>query len=121
VVLGVRVLRSWELYRPRQQWTIERFFEGRDLRVEQIGVVMYFVLGLLGIAGALRLRSRGQPLRILLAPFVLVTLVSLGAYGFTRFRVAAEPALVVLASVTLAAAAARLRRGRPAARQTQAL
>jgi 4-amino-4-deoxy-L-arabinose transferase-like glycosyltransferase len=121
VVLGVRVLRSWELYRPRQQWTIERFFEGRDLRVEQIGVVMYFVLALLAIAGALRLRSRGQPLRILLAPFVLVTLVSLGAYGFTRFRVAAEPALVVLASVTLAAAAARLRRGRPAARQTQAL
>ncbi|HEX4718061.1 MAG TPA: glycosyltransferase family 39 protein [Thermoleophilaceae bacterium] len=120
VVLGVRVLRSWELYRPRQQWTIERFFEGRDLRVEQIGVVMYFVLVLLGIAGALRLRSRGQPLRILLAPFVLVTLVSLGAYGFTRFRVAAEPALVVLASVTLAAAAARLRRGRRAARQTQA-
>src|SRR3954454_14961737 len=29
VVLGVRALRSWELYRPRQQWTIERFFEGR--------------------------------------------------------------------------------------------
>jgi 4-amino-4-deoxy-L-arabinose transferase-like glycosyltransferase len=121
VVLGVRVLRSWELYRPRQQWTIERFFEGRDLRVEQIGVVMYFALVLLAIAGALRLRSRGQPLRILLAPFVLVTLVSLGAYGFTRFRVAAEPALVVLASVTLAAAATRFRPGRPAAHQTQAL
>jgi 4-amino-4-deoxy-L-arabinose transferase-like glycosyltransferase len=107
VVLAVRVLRSWEFYRPRQQWTIERFFEGRDLRVEQIGVAMYYVLALLAIAGALRLRSRREPLRILLSPFVLVTLVSLGAYGFTRFRIAAEPALVVLASVTLAVLAAR--------------
>jgi 4-amino-4-deoxy-L-arabinose transferase-like glycosyltransferase len=117
VVLTVRVLRSFELYRPRQQWTIERFFEGRDLRLEQIGVAMYYALALLAIAGALRLRARGQPLRILVAPFVLVALVSLGAYGFTRFRIAAEPALVVLAAVALAALWERLRPGRPAARQ----
>jgi 4-amino-4-deoxy-L-arabinose transferase-like glycosyltransferase len=120
VVLAVRVLRSWELYRPRQQWTIERFFEGRNLRVEQIGVVMYYVLVLLGIAGALRLRTRRQPLRILLSPFVLVVLVSLGAYGFTRFRIAAEPALVVLASVTLAALWQRLRSERRAAQPVPA-
>src|SRR5436190_11622690 len=102
VVMAVRVLRSWELYRPRQQWTIERFFEGRDLRLEQLGVLMYYGLVLLAIAGAVRLRARREPLRILLAPFVLVVLVSLGAYGFTRFRIAAEPPLVVLAAVTLA-------------------
>jgi 4-amino-4-deoxy-L-arabinose transferase-like glycosyltransferase len=116
VVMTVRVLRSWELYRPRQQWTIERFFEGRDLRVEQIGVAMYYVLALLAIAGAVLLRRRGQPLRIVLSPFALVVLVSLGAYGFTRFRIAAEPAIVVLASVTLAAAADRLARERRAQR-----
>ena len=115
VVMAVRVLRSWELYRPRQQWTIERFFEGRDLRVEQIGVVMYYGLVLLAIAGALRLRARREPLRMLLAPFVLVVIVSLGAYGFTRFRIAAEPALVVLAAITLAALWERFRRGRSAA------
>ena len=117
VVLTVRVLRSWELYRPRQQWTIERFFEGRDLRVEQIGVAMYFALVLLAIAGALRLRARGQTLRILAAPFVLVVLVSLGAYGFTRFRIAAEPALVVLAAVSLVALWERVRPAPRAARQ----
>jgi hypothetical protein len=118
--MAVRVLRSWELYRPRQQWTIERFFEGRDLRVEQLGVGMYYVLVLLAIAGGLRLRSRGQPLRLLLAPFVLVVLVSLGAYGFTRFRIAAEPALVVLASVTLAALWEARRSGRRAVRPAPA-
>ena len=116
VVMTVRVLRSWELYRPRQQWTIERFFEGRDLRVEQIGVAMYYLLALLAIAGAVLLRRRDQPLRIVLSPFALVVLVSLGAYGFTRFRIAAEPAIVVLASVTLAAAADRLARERRAQR-----
>src|SRR6476661_6162956 len=116
VVMTVRVLRSWELYRPRQQWTIERFFEGRDLRVEQIGVAMYYLLALLAIAGAVLLRRRGQPLRILLSPFALVVLVSLGAYGFTRFRIAAEPAIVVLASVALTAAADRLARERRAQR-----
>jgi 4-amino-4-deoxy-L-arabinose transferase-like glycosyltransferase len=120
VVMAVRVLRSWELYRPRQQWTIERFFEGRDLRVEQIGVVMYFLLVVLGFAGAVRLRSMGQPLRILVAPFVLVVLVSLGAYGFTRFRIAAEPALVVLAAVAVAALWERTRRRRRAAPPAQA-
>jgi len=116
VVMTVRVLRSWELYRPRQQWTIERFFEGRDLRVEQIGVAMYYLLALFAIAGAVLLRRRGQPLRILLSPFALVVLVSLGAYGFTRFRIAAEPAIVVLASVALTAAADRLARERRARR-----
>jgi 4-amino-4-deoxy-L-arabinose transferase-like glycosyltransferase len=114
VVLTVRLLRSWELYRPRQQWTIERFFEGRDLRLEQLGVAMYYVLALLGIVGAVQLRRRGQPLRILLAPFVLVVLVSLGAYGFTRFRIAAEPPLVVLAAVTLAHLSERRRAPRAA-------
>jgi 4-amino-4-deoxy-L-arabinose transferase-like glycosyltransferase len=113
VVAVVRVLRTWELYRPRQQWTIERFFEGRDLRVEQAGVLAYYALAALAIAGAVKLRRRGQPLGILLAPLVLVTLVSLGAYGFTRFRVGAEPALVVLAAVTLAARPPRARPDRP--------
>lgn len=103
VVLTVRLLRSWELYRPRQQWTIEHFFEGRDLRVQQLGVAMYFLLVALALAGARRLRARAEPLRVLAAPFVLVVIVSLTAYGFTRFRIAAEPALVVLAAVTLAA------------------
>jgi 4-amino-4-deoxy-L-arabinose transferase-like glycosyltransferase len=115
VVLAVRVLRTWELYRPRQQWTIERFFEGRDLRVEEAGVLMYYALAALAIAGAVSLRRRGRPLRILIAPMVLVTLVSLVAYGFTRFRVAAEISIVVLAAVTLDGLAARwLQRRQPA-------
>ena len=114
VVALVRVLRSWELYRPRQQWSFESFFEGRDLHVEQAGVVMYYALALLALAAVRALRRRREPLALLAAPFVLVTLVSALAYGFTRFRIAAEPALVVLAAVTLVATLERLRSARPA-------
>jgi 4-amino-4-deoxy-L-arabinose transferase-like glycosyltransferase len=115
VVVAARFLRSWELFRVSQQWRSESFFEGRNLRLEQAGVLMYYVLAVLAIVGAVMLRRRGQPLRILAAPFVLVTLVSIGAYGFTRFRVAAEPAIVVLAGVALTSLAARLRPARQAA------
>jgi asparagine N-glycosylation enzyme membrane subunit Stt3 len=55
------------------------------------------------IGGAVVLRRRGQPLRILLVPVVFVTLVAALSYGSTRFRVAAEPAIVVLAAVGVAA------------------
>lgn len=114
VVVAVRVLRTWELYRPRQQWHFEAFFEGRDRQVEKAGVAFYFLLLPLGAAGALALRRRGEPLRALAAPLVLVTFVSAAAYGFTRFRVGAEPALVVLAAVGLAALMERRRARAPA-------
>ncbi len=114
VVAAVRFLRSWELFRPRQQLGSEHFFEGRDLHVEKIGVALYYLFALLSLPAVLALRRRGQPLRILAAPFVLVTLVSIGAYGFTRFRIAAEPVLVVLAAVTLVQLAERCHRTRRA-------
>lgn len=111
VVVAVRVLRTWELYRPRQQWHFEEFFEGRDRQVEKAGIAMYVLMVPLALFGALTLRRRGEPLRALAAMPVLVTLVSAGAYGFTRFRVGAEPVLVVLAALGIAALMDR-RRGR---------
>lgn len=115
VVVAVRVLRTWELYRPRQQWHFEEFFEGRDRQVQKAGIAMYFLMVPLAVAGALALRRRGVPLRGLLAMFALVTLVSAGAYGFTRFRVGAEVPFVVLAAAGVAALIDR-RRGRGPAR-----
>ena len=45
-------------------------------------------------------------------PLVFVTLVAALSYGSTRFRVAAEPAIVVLASVGALALLDRLRERR---------
>ena len=121
-MIAARIGRSFELFRPAQQWTMEAAFEGRSLTVEKIGVLVYYVVALLAIAGAVILRRRHGPWLVLLAPLALVLFVSITAYGFTRFRVGAEPALIVLAAVTLDALLARWRGGRsePSERSTGA-
>ena len=105
--MAARLGRSFELFRPREQARQEAFFEGRNLRVEQAGVACYYALVLLAAYGVVVLRRRDGPWRILLAPVALVVFVTVISYGFTRLRVAAEPALVVLAAVALDAVAAR--------------
>ena len=107
VVVAARLGRSFELFRPREQARQEAFFEGRNLRVEQAGVACYYALVLLAAYGVVVLRRRDGPWRILMAPVALVVFVTVISYGFTRLRVAAEPALVVLAAVALDAVAAR--------------
>jgi hypothetical protein len=107
VVEAARLGRSFELYRPREQARQEAFFEGRNLRVEQAGVACYYALALLAAYGVVVLRRRDGPWAVLLAPVVLVVFVTVISYGFTRLRVAAEPAVVVLAAVALDALAAR--------------
>jgi hypothetical protein len=101
VVIAARIGRSFELFLPQQQWAMEAFFEGRNEKVEEAGVLVYYVVGLLAVAGTVLLWRRRGPWRILLSPLVLVVFVSVTGYGFTRFRVGAEPALIVLAAVAL--------------------
>ena len=112
VVIAARIGRSFELYQPAQQWTMEAVFEGRNVTVEKLGVFVYYVTALLAIAGTVLLRRRHGPWLVLLAPLVLVLFVSITGYGFTRFRVGAEPALIVLAAVAVEALVVRLSRPR---------
>jgi hypothetical protein len=113
VVLAARLGRSFELFRPAQGWEFEAFYEGRSLPVDRLGVFVYWMMAPLALAGAMLLRGRGGPWGVLLAPVAMVAVVSLTAYGFTRFRVAAEPALIVLAAVALGTLGGRIRQGRP--------
>lgn len=99
-VAAVRVLRTWGLYAPSQQVSFESL-EGRP-RVWQLrGTMMYWVLAPLAIAGAVLVRRRRRVLWPLVASAVTVTLVAASTYGQQRFRIAAEPAILVLAAVTL--------------------
>jgi hypothetical protein len=116
-VVGVRVLRVWDLWKPRSTAAFEALIADRDVTAQRAAMLSLYVLVPFAIAGAVVLRRRGEPLRILVAPIVFVTLVAALSYGSTRFRVAAEPATVVLAAVGGAAAWDRLRartRGRAA-------
>jgi 4-amino-4-deoxy-L-arabinose transferase-like glycosyltransferase len=114
-VVAVRVLRVWDLWDTRDAAALESQIADRHLRAQQAAVLCLFVLVPLAVGGAVALRRRGAPLRILLATPVLVTLTAALTYGSTRFRVAAEVAVVVLAAVAVVALIER-RRG-PAGRE----
>ena len=99
-VSAVRVLRTWGAYAPSQQVNFESL-EGRPRAWQMRGTVMYWVLAPLAVAGAVILRRRRRLLWPLAATAVAVTIVAASTYGQQRFRIAAEPALLVLAAVTL--------------------
>jgi 4-amino-4-deoxy-L-arabinose transferase-like glycosyltransferase len=101
-VAAVRVLRTWGVYKPLQQMQFESL-EGRPLAWQERGTTMYYVLVPFAVAGAVVLRRRRRLLWPLAATAVMVTIVAAATYGQQRFRIAAEPAILVLGAVALEA------------------
>jgi hypothetical protein len=127
LVAPARVLRTWSIYpwSPRQKVEFTALTLGRIRSLEWVALVSAWLAMALSIAGALELRRRGVPLSPLLAPIVLVTVVSALFFGDVRFRDAAEISLLVLGSVGAAAlwprvVAARRRRARASSAPTAA-
>ena len=100
LIATIRLARVWELYRPLQQVQYE-FLEGRSRWASRAGLVLYYPTLLLAIGGALVLRRRRFPVWPFLAFAAMVSVVAVTVYGITRFRIAAEPALIVLAAVSV--------------------
>jgi 4-amino-4-deoxy-L-arabinose transferase-like glycosyltransferase len=113
-VAAVRVLRTWGLYAPRQQVSFESL-EGRPRAWQLRGTFMYWLLLPFAIAGAVLLRRRRRLLWPLVATAVTVTITAASTYGQQRFRIAAEPAILVLAAVTLVEISGSWRRRRASA------
>jgi 4-amino-4-deoxy-L-arabinose transferase-like glycosyltransferase len=109
VVVAVRVLRLWGLYQPTQLATDA---QNRRRGVQVAGVVLSYVLIPFALFGAIALRRRREPIFILVAPILLVTVTCALTYGGLRLRHAAEIPLMVLAAVGIAQVA-RSRRGAP--------
>jgi 4-amino-4-deoxy-L-arabinose transferase-like glycosyltransferase len=99
-VAVVRVLRTWGLYAPSQQVNFESL-EGRPRAWQLRGTEMYWLLAPLALAGGVLLRRRRRVLWPLVATAMTVTIVAATTYGQQRFRIAAEPAILVLAAVTI--------------------
>jgi len=105
-VVTVRLLRTWGVYDVDGQIAWETF-EGRDRDWQTAGHRMYLGLLSLAVVGVVIARRRGIWQWPLLVTPVVVCLVAASAYGNQRFRATAEPAIVVLAAVTLVAAVQR--------------
>lgn len=104
VVLAARLGRELDLFRFGQSLFFNAA-EGRRVEWVSRGIRMFWVLGLLAVAGGVLLarRRRRAELAALLAPVVTVLLVAVVTYGGTRFRYGAEPSVVILAAVALSA------------------
>jgi 4-amino-4-deoxy-L-arabinose transferase-like glycosyltransferase len=100
LIAAVRLARVWDLYRPLQQVQYE-FLEGRSRWASRAGLVLYYPTLLLAVGGVVLLRRRRFPVWPFLAFAVAVSVVALTVYGITRFRIAVEPALIVLAAVSV--------------------
>jgi len=81
---------------------------GRNRTFEQLGWIAYWVLLPFVLVGAVILtKTSWRRFAIIAIPIVVVALNVAITYGSTRFRVAAEPSLAVLAATGVVAAAER--------------
>jgi 4-amino-4-deoxy-L-arabinose transferase-like glycosyltransferase len=100
VVVLARIGREWDVYQPAQMTGIEAN-EGRLAAASWAGLVVYWALLPLGVAGVVLLRRRRIAQWFLLVPAGVVTVVAALFYGLVRFRAPFEVCLVVLASPPL--------------------
>ncbi len=100
-VAAVRVLRTWGVWDFRDEINLEAF-ESRDHGWLTAGHWMYFAMVPFTIAGIVIVaRRRRRFLRPLATTMVMVVFVSAITYGNQRFRLVAEPAIIVFAAVGL--------------------
>lgn len=110
-VLAARVGRDWGVFRPADMLSLNEA-EGRPRWVTALGMWFYYPLLAFAIGGIVVLKRRRVRQWPLLVPPVIVTLGAVLSYGQTRFRVPAEPAVVVLAAVAIAALVVRAQASR---------
>jgi 4-amino-4-deoxy-L-arabinose transferase-like glycosyltransferase len=107
VLVGfARVGRTWSLFRPWDMVSYNKG-EGREGWVTALGLGVYYPLLVAAVAGWVVMRRHRRRTWPLLVPVLIVTIASAITYGQTRFRVPAEPSIVVLAAVAIAAVVAR--------------
>jgi hypothetical protein len=100
VIAPIRVGRTWGLVSTGDQLRWEAG-ESRTIKAETAGWYMYLALLVLAIGGGWISRRTWRSWWVLLGPVVVVVLVSAVTYGNQRFRIAAEPTVLILAAVAL--------------------
>jgi hypothetical protein len=103
-VLGARWGRVTGLYRPVQQADLDVFPDTRERWVANGGLVVWYPLAGLAVAGTIVLRRARRIAYPLVVPFAIVLITVAVTFGQTRYRASAEATVCVLAAVALDAA-----------------
>ena len=101
-VVPKRIGRYWGLYAPINQLRADTIVEGRSFRLSVLGLAQFTAVAALAAVGAREVRRLRGPLMLLATLPIVGTLVAAATMGATRYRVPAEVALTLLASVALA-------------------
>jgi hypothetical protein len=101
VVATARVGRMWGAYRPGQGVDFDVLFERRGAVPSRLAAAGYYLLVPLAIGGLVVMRRARVTLVPFLGPVVMVTWTAAITFGVTRYRVAAEIVIVVLAAMAL--------------------
>jgi 4-amino-4-deoxy-L-arabinose transferase-like glycosyltransferase len=112
-VIAAREGRTWSVYAVGTQMRVDAL-RNTSPRVIKAGYFIYWALIPAAIFGVVVLRRRRVPVFPLLALAASVTIGTALTYGFTRFRAAAEVAIVLLAAVAIDAVLRRRARHRQA-------
>ena len=98
IVAVARQGRMWALFRPFQTSALEQEFGTGPLGVHHAGVVFYWALVPLVLAGGVHLRRSGVTL-LPMVPFFLVAIAAAAlAFGTYRYRAPAEVPIAILAA-----------------------
>jgi 4-amino-4-deoxy-L-arabinose transferase-like glycosyltransferase len=103
LVVLARIGRTWSVYRPLDM-LLFNLAEGREKWAILAGIIAYYPLAFIALIGGwLLVRRRKGMLWPLIIPAIGVTVGVALTYGQTRFRAAAEPSIVLLASIAIVA------------------
>jgi len=100
LVIGVRILRGWGLYRPAQQVRVEAV-ESRSIGWGQFAWFGSMATLALALPGMVSLRRRRLELAVVAGPAALATAVLALTWGDQRFVLTAVPALAVAAALSV--------------------
>jgi 4-amino-4-deoxy-L-arabinose transferase-like glycosyltransferase len=100
-VMGARVGRLWDVYKPSQTLFLNSVLEGRTKKASRLALWQYYVLMPPALAGLVVLRRRRVPIMPLIAPAIVVTIAAALTYGVLRYRVTVEPGIVLAAAVSI--------------------
>ena len=93
-MVAARVLRTFGVFRPSQQIQLDAL-EGRPAQWQRYGTWLEWAMYPLAIAGMILLVRRRAPWWPLAAAVVSVVVASAATYGGQRFRIGAEPTILV--------------------------